>query len=185
MYLHFQKWEERDYECVSKAIKNGYKISEIYEWWGLTTFNSAFSSAASRGDVEFLKLMKEWGDMDPEIDFGFSRAMELAAETGHIEIVKLLLKWGAMEIEPAMFSADENGDFDIVKLVRGWDAIHHELFRYHHKRKFYKKLYYDDLLPVAWHPDRFFDWCLDEDEKRELKQMWPNTFSPKTNIFIE
>ena len=29
-----------------------------------------------------------------------------------------------------------------------------------------------ELLPVAWHPSRFYDWCCDNDEKRFLKEMW-------------
>ena len=25
-----------------------------------------------------------------------------------------------------------------------------------------------DLIPIAWHPDRYLDWCIDEDEKRDF-----------------
>ena len=24
-----------------------------------------------------------------------------------------------------------------------------------------------ELAPIAWHPDRYLDWCIDEDEKRD------------------
>ena len=30
----------------------------------------------------------------------------------------------------------------------------------------------EELLPVAWHPDRVIDWCFDEEEKDALKQLW-------------
>ena len=138
--------------------------------------------AARYGHIEIVKLMKKWGAKD------FDSAMWGAAGDGQIDIVKMMKEWGAKDFDSAICVADQFGQVEIVKLLRGWsgwEGIHDELFRYHHKRKFYKKLYYDDLLPVAWHPDRFFDWCLDEDEKRGLEQMWPSTFSPKTNIFIE
>ena len=59
-------------------------------------------------------------------------------------------------------------NLEIVRLCRGWlgyDAIHDDLLRHHHKREFYGGLK-DELLPIAWHPDRWWDWCVDEDEKR-------------------
>ena len=38
------------------------------------------------------------------------------------------------------------------------------------KRKNLKKEIYLELLPIAWHPDRWRDWCIPEDEKNmELK----------------
>ena len=50
-------------------------------------------------------------------------------------------------------------------------VIHEELFQYHHKRKFSNKIY-DELLPIAWHPSRVWDWCFDEDEKRVAEKLW-------------
>ena len=26
-------------------------------------------------------------------------------------------------------------------------------------------------MPVAWHPDRQWDWCMSEDEKKEIDPM--------------
>ena len=54
----------------------------------------------------------------------------------------------------------------------GWDAkldSDRELFQdINHKRECFGGIR-DELLPVAWHPDRFFDWCIDEDpEGRRL-----------------
>ena len=28
---------------------------------------------------------------------------------------------------------------------------------------------YEELLPIAWHPNRVMDWCMSEDEKKERK----------------
>ena len=35
-----------------------------------------------------------------------------------------------------------------------------------------KKAIHEELLPVAWHPDRVYDWCFDEEEKGFLEEMW-------------
>ena len=35
-----------------------------------------------------------------------------------------------------------------------------------------KKALHEELLPVAWHPDRVYDWCFDEEEKGFLEEMW-------------
>ena len=40
-----------------------------------------------------------------------------------------------------------------------------------HKNKFYKSLY-DDIMEVAWNPDRFMNWCLDFEDLRNLKERW-------------
>ena len=37
------------------------------------------------------------------------------------------------------------------------------------KRKAMKKNIKEELMPVAWHPDRYWDWCVPEDEKSELE----------------
>ena len=29
-----------------------------------------------------------------------------------------------------------------------------------------------ELLPVVWHPSRWWDWCVPEDEKKETEKIW-------------
>ena len=58
-----------------------------------------------------------------------------------------------------------------VKRKKKMKTVFDELFKYHHKRNFYRKIY-EELLPVAWHPDRVYDWCFDEEEKGFLEEMW-------------
>ena len=29
-----------------------------------------------------------------------------------------------------------------------------------------------ELLPVVWHPSRWWDWCVSEDEKKETEKIW-------------
>ena len=37
------------------------------------------------------------------------------------------------------------------------------------KRKTQKASMKEELLPIAWHPSRYWDWCMSEDEKRRWK----------------
>ena len=30
----------------------------------------------------------------------------------------------------------------------------------------------EELLPIAWHPSRHWDWCATEDEKKEVEKFW-------------
>ena len=73
--------------------------------------------------------------------------MNIASREGHIEIVKLCREW------------------------LGFEQIQEEILKYHHKRRFARGIH-DELLPVAWHPDRWWDWCVDEEEKRVTKELW-------------
>ena len=31
-------------------------------------------------------------------------------------------------------------------------------------------------MPVAWHPNRWWDWCVPEDEKKEIDSMLKEEF---------
>ena len=36
------------------------------------------------------------------------------------------------------------------------------------KRKELKKKISEELIHVVWHPNRWWDWCMSEDEKKEI-----------------
>ena len=38
------------------------------------------------------------------------------------------------------------------------------------KRKAQKAKIKEELMPVAWHPDRCWNWCVTEDEEKELEK---------------
>ena len=40
------------------------------------------------------------------------------------------------------------------------------------KRKELKKKISEGLMPVAWHPKRWWDWCVSKDEKKEKDQIF-------------
>ena len=133
-------------------------------------YDGAMLLAAINGHLEIVKLCKEWGATD------YDGAMWWATINGHLEIVKLCKEWGALafkDYDGAMRWAALDANIEIVR-CRGWldyDAIHDDLLRHHHKREFYGGLK-DELVPIAWHPDRWWDWCVDEDKKREAEKLW-------------
>ena len=50
-----------------------------------------------------------------------------------------------------------------------------ELIEWHdgyQKRKAQKAKIKEELLHIVWHPSRYWDWCVHEDEKQELKKLW-------------
>ena len=39
-------------------------------------------------------------------------------------------------------------------------------------RKAEKAKIREGLLPITWHPSRYWDWCMSEDKKQELEKLW-------------
>ena len=51
----------------------------------------------------------------------------------------------------------------------------HELIKWYkryQKRKAQKAPVKEELMPIAWHPSRSWDWCMSEDEKQETEKLW-------------
>ena len=40
------------------------------------------------------------------------------------------------------------------------------------KRKAQKVKIKKELMPIAWHPSRYLDWCMPEEEKKEIGKLW-------------
>ena len=38
------------------------------------------------------------------------------------------------------------------------------------KRKAQKAKTKEELLPITWHPSRYWDWCMSEDEKKKTEK---------------
>ena len=49
-----------------------------------------------------------------------------------------------------------------------------EMIRWYHgcqKRKAQKAQIKKELMPIAWHPSRWWNWCMSEDEKKETEKL--------------
>ena len=40
------------------------------------------------------------------------------------------------------------------------------------KRKTQKARIKEELMPITWHPSRWWDWCVPEDEKGDAEKLW-------------
>ena len=47
-----------------------------------------------------------------------------------------------------------------------------EWYEGYKKRKTQKAKIKEELIPIAWHPSRWWDWCMSEDEKRDRKNFF-------------
>ena len=153
------------------AVINGHLgIVKLCKEWGATDYDGAMWWATINGHLEIVKLCKEWGALVyKDYDDG---AMRLETINGHLEIVKLCKEWGATGYDGVMLLAAINGHLQIVR-CKGWldyDVIHDDLLRHHHIREFYGGLN-DELVPIAWHPDRWWDWCVDEEKSFGVLKM--------------
>ena len=50
------------------------------------------------------------------------------------------------------------------KLIEWYDG--------YQKRKAQKASIKEELMPIAWHPSRWWDWCVPEDEEKEMEKLW-------------
>ena len=53
-----------------------------------------------------------------------------------------------------------------------------ELADDYRNRKSLKMLIKEELLPITWHPSRYWNWCMPEDEKREVEKLWSSVHLP-------
>ena len=59
-----------------------------------------------------------------------------------------------------------------IKCILKKSIIHVRLMVWHNRCKqckAFKKQLNRELTPVAWHPTRWWVWCLQEDEKKEIE----------------
>ena len=63
-------------------------------------------------------------------------------------------------------------DYDeIIEWYEGYKEII-EWYEGYEKRKAQKAKIKEELLAIAWHPSRWWDWCMSEDEKKETEKLW-------------
>ena len=90
----------------------------------------------------------------------------------HLEYVPDNFK--SQEMCSAKFSSsgevDDVPDWFITKEMIENDSC--EWFNGYKERKAQKAQIKAELLSIAWHPDRYLDWCVDENEKKDLKKVW-------------
>ena len=86
-------------------------------------------------------------------------------------VVFIFNEMGVLNIDLNYINIDDavsgEDDADTIILIRllAW----HVKFE---KGEELKKELNEELMPVAWHPSRWWDWCMSEDEKKEKDPMF-------------
>ena len=78
----------------------------------------------------------------------------------------------------------------VVKQVPDWFVTHQQIkiwqdnndycnddeliewYEDYQKRAVQKASIKEELMPIVWHPSRWWDWCVLEDEKQETEKLW-------------
>ena len=47
-----------------------------------------------------------------------------------------------------------------------------EWYNSYKKRRAQKASIKKELMPIAWHPSKWWDWCISKDEKKETEKLW-------------
>ena len=56
------------------------------------------------------------------------------------------------------------GDYVKINFFEWYDG--------YQKRKAQRASIKEELLPIAWHPFKWWDWCVPEDEKKETEKVF-------------
>ena len=62
------------------------------------------------------------------------------------------------------YDDNEYHDDDDDEVIEWYDG--------YQKRKTQKAKIKDELMPIAWHPSRWWDWCMSEEEKKEKENFF-------------
>ena len=78
----------------------------------------------------------------------------------YLWLLKNVPDWFVTHQQIKIWHGDDGycNDDDIIEWYEGYQ-----------KRKAQKAKINEELLPIAWHPNRVINWCMSEDEKRRWK----------------
>ena len=78
-------------------------------------------------------------------------------------LLKLIPDWFVTQQQIKLWHDDDYWyhDDEMIKWYKGYK-----------KRKAQKASIKKELMPIAWHPSRCYDWCVSEDEKKETEKLW-------------
>ena len=108
-------------------------------------------------------VMKDPQSLEFVLDHFKAQGMcDKAVEVGRSPF-QYVLNWNVTQQEVKLWQVDDDfyGDNELIK---SYDS--------YQKRKTQKAKFKEELLPITWHPSRWQDWCISEDEKKETEKLW-------------
>ena len=76
----------------------------------------------------------------------------------------------SLQFIPDWFVTKEDIDLWHDYVYSDWGVS--KLYDGYQKRKAQKASVKEELMPIAWNPSRWWDWCVPEDEKKETEKLW-------------
>ena len=70
-------------------------------------------------------------------------------------------EWVYMLYDDSEYCDDDDDEDNSFKWYNGYK-----------KRKAQKASIKEELMHIAWHPSRYWDWCMSEDEKMDTEALW-------------
>ena len=61
----------------------------------------------------------------------------------------------------------DNDDYDDDEIIKWYNG--------YQKSEAQKAKIKEELMPITWHPSRWWDWCIPEDEKKETEKLFLTT----------
>ena len=77
--------------------------------------------------------------------------------------LQYVLDWFVMQDQVKIWH-DDNDYCDDDEIAEWYDE--------YKKRKTQKTQIKKELMPIAWHPSRWWNWCMPENDKKETEKMW-------------
>ena len=76
----------------------------------------------------------------------------------------------SLQFIPDWFVTKEDIDLWHDYVYSDWGVS--KLYDVYQKREAQKASVKEELMPIAWNPSRWWDWCVPEDEKKETEKSW-------------
>ena len=90
-----------------------------------------------------------------------TRGMHNEVVCGRPRLLKYMPDWFVTQEDEALWHDYVYSDEGLIKWYDGYQ-----------KRKAQKVSIKEELMPIAWHPSRWWDWCVPEDKKKETEKLW-------------
>ena len=107
-------------------------------------------------------------------DYSFSLLALLFFDEDFSKVTLFANRMGILSVDLDKINLDDDNNFyeDNPETI-----IHVKLLAWHNKFEKYeafKKHINKELMPVTWHPSRWWDWCMLEDEKKQIEPIFAN-----------
>ena len=159
-------------KAIEKGLRGVYYVLDHFKAQGMCGKTVAFNPYTLRFVPDRFKTqkMRERAVKDePEtLDFvpDHFKAQEMCDKEVEEDpcVLEFVSDWFATHQQVKIWHDDNDYDDDDDDEIIEW-------YNGYQKRKTQKAKIKDELMPLAWHPSRWWDWCVPEDEKKRNRKI--------------